>query len=298
MTTGIVEIDRIRARVAAALPEYMIPAAYVAIDEIPITAHGKIDRKALPEPEIRSGTDYREPGTDTERVIAELFGDLLGRDKVGADDSFFELGGHSLLATKLVAAVRSRCGVDIGVQEVFELGTVGGIAAHIDELAAAGGRPDRPAMVRDRARRAAADVGRPAAAVVPVPHRRTQPGQQHPVRGPAHRPERRRGVRRRASPMWWPGTRSCAPPTARSTARPIRSCNPADRVPVRRARGADEEWLQAELDRRTPLLLRPGERPADPGRGAARPGMSTCCRWWCTTSPPTTGRPACCSPTC
>jgi mycobactin peptide synthetase MbtE len=140
-----VEIDRIRARVAAALPEYMIPAAYVAVDEIPITANGKIDRRALPEPEIGSGTEYREPETDTERGIAALFGELLGRDRVGADDSFFELGGHSLLATKLVAAVRARCGVDVGVQDVFEIATVAGLAAHVDELAASGG-VRRPAI--------------------------------------------------------------------------------------------------------------------------------------------------------
>ena len=142
-----VQLDRIRARVAAALPEYMIPAAYVAIDEIPITTHGKIDRKALPEPELQSATEFREPATETERHIAGLFAELLERTEVGADDSFFELGGHSLLATKLVAAIRSRCGVDVGVQEIFELGTVSGLAAHVDELAAAGGTSARPGIV-------------------------------------------------------------------------------------------------------------------------------------------------------
>lgn len=145
--TDGVEIDRIKARVAAALPEYMIPAAYVAVAEIPITANGKIDRRALPEPEIASTAEYRVPATDTERSIAALFGELLGRERVGADDSFFDLGGHSLLATKLVAAVRARCGVDIGVQDVFELATVSGLAAHVDEVAAAGGVATRPAIV-------------------------------------------------------------------------------------------------------------------------------------------------------
>ena len=142
-----VQIDRIRARVAAALPEYMVPAAYVAIDEIPITAHGKIDRKALPEPEIRSETEYREPSTETERQIAELFGELLGRVDVGADDSFFDLGGHSLLATKLVAAVRARSGVDVGVQDVFELATVSALAAHLDAMSAGEGAPTRAGIV-------------------------------------------------------------------------------------------------------------------------------------------------------
>jgi mycobactin peptide synthetase MbtE len=141
-----VDVDRIRARVAAALPEYMVPAGYVVLDEIPITTHGKIDRAALPEPEISSGTEFRPPATETQQQLADLFGELLGRDRVGADDSFFELGGHSLLATKLVAAVRARCGVEIGVREVFELGTVAALADHVDELRSGGGVPARPPL--------------------------------------------------------------------------------------------------------------------------------------------------------
>lgn len=138
-----VDVERIRTRVAAALPEYMVPAGYLVIDEVPITTHGKIDRRALPEPHIESATVFREPQTPTERRLAGLFGELLGRDRVGADDSFFDLGGHSLLATKLVAAVRSTCGVDIGVREVFELATVAHLAAFIDGPDA---RPARPPL--------------------------------------------------------------------------------------------------------------------------------------------------------
>ncbi|MGE2817271.1 amino acid adenylation domain-containing protein [Mycobacterium heidelbergense] len=130
--TPEVDLDRIRARVAAALPEYMVPAAYVVLEEIPITAHGKIDRAALPDPEVGSGVEFREPETATERRVAELFVQLLGSDRVGADDSFFDLGGHSLLATKFVAAVRNAFGVEVGVREIFELATVARIAAHLD----------------------------------------------------------------------------------------------------------------------------------------------------------------------
>ncbi|MET0896290.1 MAG: amino acid adenylation domain-containing protein [Mycobacterium sp.] len=144
---GSVDVDRIRARVAAALPEYMVPAGYVVLDEIPITAHGKIDRRALPEPEILSASEFREPETDTEQHLAQLFSTLLGRDRVGADDSFFDLGGHSLLATKLVAAVRSQFGVEIGVREIFELATVSDLAHHIDLLAAGAPAPGRPRLV-------------------------------------------------------------------------------------------------------------------------------------------------------
>ena len=144
-----VDIERIRARVAAALPEYMTPAAYVVVDEIPITAHGKIDRAALPEPDVESwagaGAEYREPAEGTERRVADLYAELLGRDRVGADDSFFDLGGHSLLATKLVAAVRSQCNVDIGVREVFELGTVAKLAERIDSTSTSDSQ--RPRLV-------------------------------------------------------------------------------------------------------------------------------------------------------
>ncbi|MED5813070.1 amino acid adenylation domain-containing protein [Mycolicibacterium sp. 050232] len=142
-----VEIDRIRARVTAALPEYMIPAAFVELPEIPITAHGKSDRRALPEPEIRSATEFRAPETETEHEIVALFGELLERDGVGADDSFFDLGGHSLLATKLVAAVRTRCGVELGVADVFENATVAGLAAKVDELRDSGLGAGLPAIV-------------------------------------------------------------------------------------------------------------------------------------------------------
>ena len=143
---GQVEVDRIRARVTAALPEYMVPAAFVELAEIPITAHGKIDSRALPEPQIRSATEFRAPDTDTEHEIVALFAELLERDVIGADDSFFDLGGHSLLATKLVAAVRTRCGVELGVADVFEHATVAGLAARVDELRASGTGLSRPAI--------------------------------------------------------------------------------------------------------------------------------------------------------
>src|ERR1700743_613449 len=100
----------------------MTPAAYVVLDEIPITAHGKIDRASLPDPEIAAKAEYREPATVTERRVAALFSGLLGHGRVGVDDSFFDLGGHSLVATKLVTAIRSECGVEVGIRDIFELG--------------------------------------------------------------------------------------------------------------------------------------------------------------------------------
>ncbi|GAS94046.1 peptide synthetase mbtE [Mycolicibacterium canariasense] len=242
-----VQVDRIRARVAAALPEYMIPAAYVEIDEIPITAHGKIDRSALPEPEISAGTEYREPGTDTERAIAGLFAELLGRDEVGADDSFFDLGGHSLLATKLVAAVRARCRVDIGVQQVFELATVAALAAHIDTVRATGSGSDRPAMTRvDRTgplQMSAAQLrqwfqfridGPNPVNNIPFAARLTGPSDVEAfiaaITDVVDRHEILRTTYREIDGA------------------PYQIVNPSEPVPVRRARGDNDEWLQRELD--------------------------------------------------
>ncbi|MGV0835201.1 amino acid adenylation domain-containing protein [Mycolicibacterium thermoresistibile] len=243
-----VDIERVRARVAAALPEYMVPAGYVVLDEIPITTHGKIDRDSLPDPEIGTKTAYREPTGATERQLATLFGELLGREPVGADDSFFELGGHSLLATKLVAAVRSRCGVDIGVREIFELGTVARLAAHIDELTAGG-----------------ADTGnRPR--LVPVPHDGPIPLTAAQLRSWfAYRVEGPSALNNIPFAAQLHGPCDVDALTAaigdvverheilRSTYReidgvPYQVVAAAAPVPVRRDHGGDADWLQRELD--------------------------------------------------
>ncbi|AKK25730.1 non-ribosomal peptide synthetase [Mycobacterium sp. EPa45] len=143
----VVDVERIRIRVAAALPDYMIPAAYVVVDEIPVTANGKLDRAALPAPEIGPAVEYRVPVTETERAVAGLFVGLLGATEVGCDDSFFALGGHSLLATKLVGAIREACGVEVSVRDVFEAGSVGRLAALIDDLGDGPTRLTRPPLV-------------------------------------------------------------------------------------------------------------------------------------------------------
>ncbi|OBB86903.1 non-ribosomal peptide synthetase [Mycobacterium colombiense] len=145
--TETVDVERIRARVAAALPDYMTPAVYVVLDEIPITAHQKIDRAALPQPQIAAATEYRDPATPTEQRIAQLFSGLLGHERVGVDDSFFDLGGHSLVATKLVTAIRAECGVEIGIRDVFELATVGALAERIDQQGSGGLAQSRPRLI-------------------------------------------------------------------------------------------------------------------------------------------------------
>ena len=142
-----VDLDRIRARVAAALPDYMTPAAYVVLEEIPITAHGKIDRDALPEPQIAAAAEYRDPATVTERRIAALFAELLAHSRVGVDDSFFDLGGHSLVATKLVTAIRAECDVEVGIRDIFELATPARLAERVDQLRAGRVARSRPRLV-------------------------------------------------------------------------------------------------------------------------------------------------------
>ncbi|WP_394425974.1 non-ribosomal peptide synthetase [Streptomyces sp. SGAir0957] len=131
----------LQAFVAERLPEYMVPSAFVALDRLPLAPNGKLDRAALPEPEY-TGAAYREPGTAREKGLAALFAEVLGVDRVGADDGFFELGGHSLLATRLISRARAEMGVEIPIRKIFDLPTVAALAAWTEELAA----PRRPGL--------------------------------------------------------------------------------------------------------------------------------------------------------
>ncbi|MDJ0314395.1 non-ribosomal peptide synthetase [Arthrobacter sp. H35-D1] len=125
-----VDVAAIRGAIRQSLPDYMVPSAIVRIPQIPLTANGKLDTKALPEPTTSSISVA--PHNDAERTVAAAFSEVLGLDGVGRDDDFFELGGHSLLATRLVAVLRAKLGSAPALRTVFEFPTVAGIAATLD----------------------------------------------------------------------------------------------------------------------------------------------------------------------
>jgi len=134
-----VDPARLREQVARVLPEYMVPAAVMALDALPVTANGKVDREALPDPDFSERVSGREPRTAAERTLCDLFAEVLGLERVGVDDSFFELGGDSITSMQLAARAR-RDGLAFGAREVFEHRTPAGIAALVepeDEPAAA-----------------------------------------------------------------------------------------------------------------------------------------------------------------
>ena len=127
-----IDTDTVRTALADRLPHYMVPAALVVMDSFPLTENRKIDRKALPDPDLGSTTGGTEPGTATEAALCDLFTDILGIPRVGVDDDFFSLGGHSLLAARLAHAIRERLDRDVDLSDVFETGTVANLAERLD----------------------------------------------------------------------------------------------------------------------------------------------------------------------
>ncbi|MEW2567383.1 amino acid adenylation domain-containing protein [Streptomyces sp. NPDC047070] len=135
-------VRRLRDDLKQQLPEYMVPAAFVTLDRLPMNDNGKLDQRALPdaEPAVALGTG-RGPRTPQEEVLCRLFAEVLGLPEVGAEDGFFDLGGHSLLATRLISRARTELGAELAIRDLFEAPTPELLAARADT-----GRPARPAV--------------------------------------------------------------------------------------------------------------------------------------------------------
>ncbi len=146
---------QLRGYLADRLPSYMVPGAFVALEALPLTVAGKLDRRALPRPQagdLLAQPLAVEPRTPTEREVAKIWCEVLEVDAVGVETSFFELGGHSLLATRVVSRLRSRFSIELPLKTLFQRPTVAGLAEFIDgELAAGGGRDVPPIEPRSDA---------------------------------------------------------------------------------------------------------------------------------------------------
>jgi thioesterase domain-containing protein/acyl carrier protein len=122
--TGAVDAGVVRAELAERLPGYMVPAAVVVVDALPLTVNGKVDTRALPAPEYQGGGGYRAPANAVEEILAGIYAQVLGVERVGVDDSFFDLGGDSLSAMRMIAAVNTALDAHLAVRTVFEAPTV------------------------------------------------------------------------------------------------------------------------------------------------------------------------------
>jgi len=122
-------LEQLRAKLGAALPEYMVPSAIIPLAAFPLTPNGKVDRKALPAPDPASvRVEYVAPRNETEAALAAIWSEALGLEDIGVHDNFFQLGGHSLLATRVVSMIRQRMERELPVRAVFEAPTLAGLA--------------------------------------------------------------------------------------------------------------------------------------------------------------------------
>ncbi|NJC74183.1 amino acid adenylation domain-containing protein, partial [Planosporangium thailandense] len=150
------DVAALRGYLAGRLPAYMVPAAFVTLEALPIGPNGKLDRRALPAPDpatIVGDAEFVAPGSDTERAIAGIWAEVLGVDRIGVHDNFFDLGGDSILSARVLSRIRATLGADLSPRAMFDAPTVAGLAALVD------GEPRRSRQER----------------IAPVPRDRTLP---------------------------------------------------------------------------------------------------------------------------
>ncbi|MFH8394037.1 AMP-binding protein [Streptomyces sp. NPDC018036] len=135
--------DELRAFAAKRLPESAVPALFTVLERLPVTAAGRVDRAALPEP-VTAPDTYRAPRNDTERILAEAFAEVLEVDRVGIDEDFFDLGGNSLRAIRLVGLIRAELKQEVSIRRLFAARTVTGLSDMWKDL----GRSSRPSLRR------------------------------------------------------------------------------------------------------------------------------------------------------
>jgi amino acid adenylation domain-containing protein len=149
---GEVSGEAARAALRERLPEYMVPSAFVMLDALPLTPNGKVDRKALPSPDAPAATAeaHVAPRTPVEEVVAGIWAELLGLERVGVDADFFELGGHSLLATRVTSRLREAFGVELPLHDVFEAPRLADLAARVEAARKSGAVAPAPPLLPAR----------------------------------------------------------------------------------------------------------------------------------------------------
>ena len=130
-----IPVSELRRRMSESLPEYMVPSYFVRLEKFPLTPNGKVDCKALPAPDGNTDVEYAPPRNAMEEVLARVWGEILGKEKVGIHDNFFELGGHSLKATVAVSRINKELNVELPLKELFTTPSISGISTCIAKTA-------------------------------------------------------------------------------------------------------------------------------------------------------------------
>jgi acyl carrier protein len=137
-TANGLDSQQLRAYLSPKLPDYMIPTAFVQVDEFPQTANGKIDRRALPEPDqmAKETAVFTPPETLVEELLADIWSEVLGIEQISIHDNFFELGGHSLLVTRVLSRLQEAVDVTLPLRDFFAAPTIGQMAETVETLLA------------------------------------------------------------------------------------------------------------------------------------------------------------------